>query len=295
MKWSIKVYFLLLITTVRVSGQSADSASYEQPINRKGLTRAAVGATVVYGATLYGLSKLWYEDKPSTTWHWFNDNQEWKQLDKAGHFYSSFHFASGFSKGLQFYHVPERKADLIGAICGFAVMVPIEILDGYSPQYGASAGDLIADGAGPLLFFLEKRLWREIRIHPKFSFHQTKYAELRPEVLGSGMEEILKDYNGQTYWLSVDMDKFVKFPRWLNIAAGYGAEGMVYARDEENIQAGYPPAYRQYYLALDWDLTAIRTNSRFVKTLLFFGNMIKLPAPTVIFSEKGTDFRFFYY
>ena len=53
-----------------------------------------------------------------------------------------------------------------------------------------------------------------IRIYPKFSFHRTDYAPLRPDVLGDGLaEEIFKDYNGQTYWLSFDMDKFIKFPK----------------------------------------------------------------------------------
>ena len=64
---------------------------------------------------------------------------------------------------------------------------------------------------------------------PKFSFHTTKYASLRPNVLGSSLsEEIFKDYNGQTYWLSVNLHSFFKsskLPKWLNLAAGYGADG----------------------------------------------------------------------
>ena len=41
-------------------------------------------------------------------------------------------------------------------------------------------------------------------LHPKFSFHQTKFASQRPETLGASLnEQILKDYNGQTYWFVV--------------------------------------------------------------------------------------------
>jgi hypothetical protein len=294
MKCSINILLFLLIGYSNVYSQSSDSVEI-QPVNKKGLRRAVIGSAIVYGGTLYGLSKVWYEDSPSESFHFFNDNHEWKQVDKIGHFYSSFYLSYGFSKGLQHYHVPERKADLIGALCGFAVMVPIEILDGYETKYGASVGDLIADASGPLLYLLEKRLWKEVRIIPKFSFHRTDYAQLRPEVLGSGFDEILKDYNGQTYWLSVDMDKFMRFPKWLNLAVGYGAEGMVYAHDWETVEAGYPPPYRQYYLSVDWDLTAIKTNSKFVKTVLFFANMIKLPAPTLILTEKGAQMDWFYY
>jgi uncharacterized protein YfiM (DUF2279 family) len=221
---------------------------------------------------------------------------EWKQVDKIGHFYSAFYFSYATSRALQWCAVPERKSDLIGAITGFALLVPIEIMDGKSSAYGASVGDLAFDAAGAAFYLGQKRLWKEIRLYPKFSFHQTEYAALRPEVLGDGMPgEMFKDYNGQTYWLSVDMDKFIRFPKWLNFAAGYGAEGMVYARDEQNVEAGYEEAYRQYYFSIDPDLTAIKSRSKFVRTLLFVANMIKIPSPTLEFSKKGTTFHVFYF
>lgn len=174
-------------------------------------------------------------------------------------------------------------------------MLPIEIFDGYSASYGASTGDLLANTAGASFFLGQSLLWKEQRIKPKFSFHQTKYASLRPEVLGDDyLHESLKDYNGQTYWLSFDMDKFISFPKWLNLAVGYGAEEMVYARSENNTAAGYN-AYRQFYIGIDFDLTAIKTRSKALKTVLFIADMIKLPAPTLEFSSKGTRFLPFYF
>ncbi len=119
---------------------------------------------------------------------------------------------------------------------------------------------------------------------------------MRPSVLGDGMPgEMFKDYNGQTYWLSFVWDKFIRFPKWLNLAVGYGAEGMVYARDEQNIEAGYPRAYRQYYLSIDFDLRAIKSRSKVVNTLIFFASMIKIPAPTIEFSSKGTKVHALYF
>jgi hypothetical protein len=192
--------------------------------------------------------------------------------------------------------VPPAKSDLIGSLVGFGVMLPIEILDGFSDAYGASTGDLIANAAGSAFFFGQSRLWNEIRIYPRFSFHRTKYAELRSDLLGNDLtSEILKDYNGQTFWLSVDMDKFLKFPKWLNFAVGYGAEGMVYARDYQNTNAGYLTPYRQYYFSVDFDLSGIKTKSKAVKTLLFLANMIKIPAPTVEFSNNSVKFRALYF
>jgi hypothetical protein len=98
-------------------------------------------------------------------------------------------------------------------------------------------------------------------------------------------EQILKDYNGQTYWLSANIRSFTKtskIPKWLNIAIGYGAEGMV-TGNEEFVNTIFLPEskrFRQFYLSLDVDLTKIETKSHFVKTILTIFNTIKIPAPT---------------
>jgi len=288
-----KLLIFFLSIPLWVHSQTIDSS---QQVNKKRLNTFIVGSTVVYSVTLVGLNELWYEDSPKQSFQFFNDNAEWKQVDKVGHFYSAYYLSYGTSRALRWCQVKPKKSDLVGALVGFGVMLPIEIMDGFSAAYGASAGDLIANAAGSAFFLGQSMLWKEQRIFPKFSFHQTDYAALRPSVLGDGMpSEIFKDYNGQTYWLSFDMDKFMKFPRWLNLAAGYGAEGMVYARDEQNIEAGYPAPYRQYYLSIDFDLRAIKSRSKAINTLIFIASMIKLPAPTIEFSSKGAKFHAFYF
>jgi len=137
---------------------------------------------------------------------------------------------------------------------------------------------------------------------PKFSFHTTPYASARPEVLGSSLsEQILKDYNGQTYWLSANIHSFAKssvIPKWLNLAFGYGAEGMITANDDfiNTIFLPESKRYRQFYLSLDVDLTKIETKSHFVKTLLTVINCIKIPAPTIeIKGSGGTKFHLLYF
>ncbi|MBP6556738.1 MAG: DUF2279 domain-containing protein, partial [Flavobacterium sp.] len=119
----------------------------------------------------------------------------------------------------------------------------------------------------------------------------TPYASARPDVLGSSLQEqILKDYNGQTYWLSTNIHSFAKtskIPKWLNIAIGYGAEGMITSNNEfvNTIFLPESKRFRQFYLSLDVDLTKIETKSHFVKTILTIFNSIKIPAPT--FEIKG--------
>jgi uncharacterized protein YfiM (DUF2279 family) len=274
---------------------SLNTFAQRDSVHTKRLRVVIVTTAVAVPATYAGLYQLWYKNSARQSFRFFNDNAEWKQLDKAGHFISTFYFSYGSSQVLRWADVSPKRADLVGAMAGFLITAPIELFDGFSADYGASAGDLIADAAGPLFFLGQKKIWNEIRLIPKISFHRTDFAPLRPRLLGETLvSEIVKDYNGQTYWLCADMDKFIKFPKWLNLAAGYGGEGMVFARDAENHLNGYD-AYRQFYLSLDLDLTAIRTRSKVVKTLLFLGSIVKFPAPTLEFSKKGAQFRAFYF
>lgn len=273
----------------------AQGVSDSTEMNRKKLNRVIVVSGVGYTAGLLTLNHVWYKNSERQSFRFFNDNAEWKQVDKAGHFFAAYWLSSASSTLLNGTGIPSKKADVVGAAAGFLLTVPIEILDGYSQGYGASVGDIVADAAGPAFFLGQKFLWKEIRVTPKFSFHRTGYAPQRPELLGDDMlSQIVKDYNGQTYWLSVDMDKFIKFPRWLNLAVGYGAHDMVFGRDHENKAYGFDP-HRQYYFAVDFDLTCIKTRSSFVKTLLFVLNSVRLPAPAVELSRRGSRFHPIYF
>jgi hypothetical protein len=286
---------ITFFTVIHISALQATACFSDSTVNRKRLSAFAVSSSVAYTGGMIGLHQVWYKNSARQSFRFFNDADEWKQVDKVGHFFSAFYLGYGTSKALTWSNVDQRKSDLIGATTGFLVLLPVEIFDGYSDAYGASATDLAANAAGSVFFLGQKLRWNEVRIIPKYSFHRTKYAPLRPTLLGNDLpSEIIKDYNGQTQWLSFDMDKFMRFPKWLNIAAGYGAEEMIFARNYQNKAAGFDP-YRQYYLSIDFDLTAIRTRSKFVKTLIFLASTIKLPAPAVELSRKGIAFHALYF
>lgn len=274
------------------NSQPADSVSTVNPTRLK---TVVIGSTVAYTGIMIGLSSVWYSKYDKQEFQFFDDSGEWLQVDKAGHFYSAFQLSSIGSRSLQWSGVSKKKSDLAGSITSFAVMASIEVLDGFSEGYGASASDLLANALGAGFYIGQQALWHETRIHPKFSFHKTAYADQRPETLGSTwLEQVFKDYNGQTYWLSADIDKFVKFPKWLNLAVGYGGEDMLYANEEDNLNNGLNP-YRQFYVGIDFDLTAIKSRSKFVNTLIYFVNMVKLPAPTLEFSQGKVKAHLFYF
>jgi hypothetical protein len=253
------------------------------------LSEAAVGAI-----TLVGLNQLWYADYPRSKFHFINDNAEWLQMDKVGHFYSTYHLGRFGAEMLQWSGATDNQKLVYGSTLGFAFLTVVEVFDGFSSQWGASPGDLIANASGTALYVSQELLWKEQRITPKFSFHSTKYAALRPEILGSNLpENILKDYNGQTYWLSINLHSFFtqsKIPKWLNLAVGYGADGMLKGNNESTLETDVVSSERkrQFYLSLDVDLTKIETKSPILKTFFSVFNTIKIPAPTLEYTPRET-------
>ena len=261
--------------------------------NLKRKNTVLITQTAISVGTIVGLSQIWYKDYPKSRFHFINDNSQWLQMDKVGHVFSAYQLGSLSKNTLQWSGVDSKDQLVYGATFGFIYLSAVEVLDGFSAEWGASTGDIAANATGTVLFISQELIWKEQRIVPKFSFHTTSFASIRPNTLGSTLnEQILKDYNGQTYWLSVNLHSFFKkskIPNWLNVAVGYGAEGMVSGKSDffdPNITF-QDKRYRQFYLSLDADLTKIKTKSHFLKTIFSVFNTIKIPAPSVEFTSRG--------
>ncbi len=291
----IRSLIFILLFCPLIHGHSQDSTEF----NRKKFNTYLIGTGAVYAGTLIGLQALWYSDSEQGSFHFFNDNAQWKQVDKVGHAYSSYQLGRISYTLLKNAGVPRKKAIFWGGMTGFLLLTPIEILDGFAEDYGASYGDLIANAAGTGILMTQLYIWDEIRIKPKFSFHRTSYPQDNPSLLGRNfLEEMMKDYNGQTYWLSADISAFThsenKVLKWVNLAVGYGAEDMLVANDKSNQMLGYNP-YRQFYLGLDPDLSHLKGKNKLLNTLLFVLDGIKLPGPSLIFQKDQVLFRPLYF
>lgn len=260
-------------------------------IQRRNLV--VISETVLATGTLIGLSELWYKDYPKSKFHFINDNDEWLQMDKAGHVFSSYHIGRFGAELLQWSGSDKKSQLIYGSTLGFAFLSVVEVFDGYSAEWGASWGDVAANAGGTALYVSQELLWNEQRIVPKFSFHTTKFSKYRPDVLGNSFnEKMLKDYNGQTYWLSGNIHSFFKdskIPKWFNIAVGYGADGMISGNSGSDEIENLPKFQRtrQFYLSFDVDLTRIQTKSHVLKTLFSVFNTVKIPAPTFEVNGSG--------
>jgi hypothetical protein len=261
-------------------------------LNKKRQNYVFLSEAVLGSGGLIGLNQLWYADYPKSDFHFINDNAEWMQMDKVGHLYSSYHIGRLSAEALNWSGASKKNQLIYGASLGFVFLTAVEVMDGFSAEWGASMGDVFANASGTALYVSQELIWNEQRIIPKFSFHSTKYADFRPDLLGKTTQEnILKDYNGQTYWFSANLYSFSKkskIPKWLNLALGYGAEGMIGENDDKNqiIFPIKPEKNRKFYLSLDLDLAKINTKSHFLKTIFSVLNMVKIPAPTLEYSPQ---------
>ncbi len=255
----------------------------QNSLNRQKIRRLVLAESIVYTGSMVGLGVIWYGNEPRQSFSFFNDNKQWLQMDKVGHIYTAYHLSQTNAVLLQNAGMSQKKALLWSGISSTAMMLPIEILDGYSANYGFSWGDALANTIGAFLPF-QQLIWDENYFHPKYSFSPSPYAKLRPNILGSNLtEQWLKDYNGQTYWLSTNFNLFSQdnvFPDWLAFSIGYSGREMLYGSPSDNQLNGYN-AQRQIFLSLDVDFSKFSTEKKWLKPILYIANLVKVPFPTL--------------
>ena len=268
-----------------------------QKFNRKKLIVVAGANAIFYTGSFIALNKAWYAEFDKTKFHLFNDNPEWNQMDKAGHVWSTYQVSRLSKEMWQWTGLNNNTAAILGGVSGMVYQSIIEIQDAYSTEWGFSWGDVGANVAGAGLFVLQEIAGSDQKVAVKLSYCHKKYpAELigrRNQLFGSSLpERMLKDYNAQTYWLSANVKSFFPesgLPSWLNIAFGYGADGMYGGRsntwtDNEGVTHDYTHIRRarKFYLSPDVDLTRIPTRSKVLKKVFFVLNMVKVPAPSLV-------------
>jgi hypothetical protein len=269
--------------------------------NKKRIITAAAVHVLGDAGTLVVLSKAWYKNYPKTSFHTYNDGGEWLQVDKTGHAWTAYTLAKHSTDLWKWTSLPAKKATVLGGISALGFQTVLEYLDAHSAAWGWSWADVGANVFGTSLFTVQDFIWQEQKVQFKFSSFPVRYhpslKERAYDLYGNDFAtRLLKDYNAQTYWLSFNVSSILpksKAPRWLNLAIGYGAQGMFggyqnIARDKNGIITFYRPDVtrrRQFFLSPDVDFTKIRTQKKGIKTLLSLMNMIKFPAPALELSD----------
>jgi uncharacterized protein YfiM (DUF2279 family) len=318
LKRNLFILYIILRYILPVNGQTASNSERTQlaiykvndlPADNKDSVKANKGKLYLASGvhiigdvtTLILLNETWYKNYSRMGFHTYNDSGEWLQVDKVGHAWTAYTLAKQSTDLWRWAGVKGTKATLLGGFSALTFQTILEYLDAHSAAWGWSWADVGANIFGTSLFVTQDLLWKQQKIQFKFSSFPNRYhAELGQRVndlYGTNIAtRSLKDYNAQTYWLSVNAHSFLpksKLPRWLNIAVGYGAQGMYggyenIAKDKNGNITFYRPdikRQRQFYVAPDIDFTKIKTNKKGVKTLLSFMNVLKFPAPALELSN----------
>ena len=288
--------FFVFVTT---KAQSPVDTTYSEDFKPGRLALVGGGGGLFYGGMLTGLATVWYEDNHFIGLHVKNDNAGWLQIDKYGHAYTTYLMGKLGMNAMRWTGSKRKKAIWWGGAYGFIFMTSIEVLDGHYAEWGFSPMDMVANAAGSMLLIGQELAFKKQILTYKFSYHHTELAEQRPGLLGeTDLTRVVADYNGQTFWWSLNLRSVFKhqefLPKWLNVAGGYGAYGMLSAENNPRIydrdnNAYFPPVerYRSYYVSLDIDFDKIPTRSKFLKSTFFFLNMLKVPLPTFEVNTLG--------
>jgi len=245
----------------------------------------------VFVSSGIGLYRTWYSQFDQSPFHLFDD---WTGMSKRG-------------------------SILYGAACGFVLQGAVEVFDGYSDKWGFSVSDLAANTVGMAAFAVQQAVWDEQRIRFKISSRFSRDYPDAPSLVGSdgstyvnavaqrdkdlfgdnGPQRFIKDYNSQTYWMSINLNSFGLdiVPSWLSIALGYGAENLLGGFENtwkiDGVELSYPvQRSRQFYLSPDINWAGIHFDSHLMTTLGTLLNAYKWPTPAVEYdTERGWAFH----
>ena len=287
--------------------------------NKKRFNYALGISAATYTGFSIGLYHAWYKQYPQGGFHLFDDGGEWNNMDKIGHVYTSYFQGVLCYKGARWTGLSENNSILTGVICGSLFQTTIEVMDGFSEEWGFSLYDVGANVAGIGVFALQQKYWKEQRISLKVSSIPVDYPmttvvgsmgsemtlrDRANDLFGSSFaEKFLKDYNAQTYWASVNLHSFLpegnKWPEWLNLAFGYGADNLyggyknewVVENERFVLDEDAFPRTHQFYVGFDLDLTRIKTKNNFLKGVLSMFNIFKMPSPALELNSRG-EFTF---
>lgn len=256
--------------------------------------------TTSWSSSILALNYVWYADYPSTSLHTFNDWDEWLQMDKCGHVFTAYHISKSVALFNRWAGIKPVPSAIIGSAFALGYQTTLEILDGKSAEWGFSWGDMTANFVGSFAYASQEYFFGRQKLLLKQSYHPTKYASLRPEILGDNfVQRYLKDYNGQTYWLSFAPSQFIEnlpLPNWLCLSVGYGIDGKLYGK--ENIAVFNNLTYnaqRRFLLSFDVDLTQLKIQKKWVKNLVKPFNAIKIPFPTIYWQQGNCYVRVLYF
>lgn len=299
----IRVFFLIAISLILnknllyATSQTDSSKTIIKIIN--------IGVPSTAVISLVGINEVWYKNYARSDFHFFDDLKEWNGMDKIGHACTSYQL-NKVSHSL-FKKNNIKKPLLKSSVYTFGYMLGVELLDGYSIEWGFSIYDVIGNGLGTMLYTFQERKFKNQPFKIKFSSHKSTYASCRPSLLGENrLQQILKDYNGQTYWLTFNYNelwnKRIKLFDYIDFAFGYSIDGFTGGHNNPEISScnclindcNNLKRTSQFIFSVDLNTSKIKNKHPILRKFLLPFDIIKIPFPAFILNNTR-NFRLIYF
>ena len=255
--------------------------------------------------SLVGINEVWYKNYARSDFHFFDDLKEWNGMDKIGHACTSYQL-NKISHSL-FKKNNIKKPLLKSSVYTFGYMLGVELLDGYSTEWGFSIYDVIGNGLGTILYTLQERKFKNQPFEIKFSSHKSTYASCRPSLLGENrLQQILKDYNSQTYWLTFNYNelwnKRIKLFDYIDFAFGYSIDGFTGGHNNPEISScnclisncNNLKRTSQFIFSVDLNTSKIKNKHPILGKFLLPFDIVKIPFPAFILNNSK-NFKLIYF
>jgi len=273
-----RVSKLVLILGALLWSAPSDSTSKTDSLHYGRLAAVASLSAVSFGASyLMVFNESWWGNEP-VPFHFSNDFEYAKNIDKLGHFFSGVLLGEAFYDALRWTGVSEKSSYLLGGSLSSIAMIGVDVKDGYS-SWGYSTFDVVAGVLGGFYPMFKRYVDRNGIVDYKFSYYINSQAYWDQGVDHGGV--FVDDYCNQTHWLSLNVDRILPkklaeyWPDWLSIAWGASVQEQIFWPGY-----GSDKASREYYVALDYDwVGALKPQSESGKRWVRYLNYIKLPAP----------------
>ena len=245
----------------------------------------AIGITLTVALHI-NQNSAWWEGRGRS----FYFREDWNnalQADKIGHFMGGYFISYFAREGFVFSGMGWHQSILLGSLAGLLAQTYVEVKDGFADNTGFSPSDFIADALGSGYFYFQHYVPFLQNFTPKWQYAPPGIIGVPPK---ARTHTFLDNYNSTTAWVSVHVNNLLPesykpyWPRWLNIAVGYGINGYYTSN-----------MTRRFVVGLDYNLVELLPDGpdfwNWLKQTL---NLVKLPAPAIEFSEQGIRFKLLY-
>ncbi len=286
---------ILIITCNNIFAQQDSIAPQQETPKQVNYTHVALVGTIIpitiAGVYIY-LNNVWWKEQ-RVPFH-ITDDLELRyalNLDKAGHFISSYFVSEIFSDVLQVTGLPKKQSVWGGAALSIINSTIVEVKDAYSPYWGFSKFDMLANISGALLPVLQYHIQAIKYLHFSWSYdfsHPSYYKSLP----GHEDKSFIDDYERHNFWCTYDIWNALRLqnkesytPFFIQPAVGLSAQNL----------DGKGAGEHEWFIGMHINLMNLyRGSSKFIQYTCKYINFYHLPAPAIKIQPEITAYPITY-